>query len=345
MESINIQPIETIIKDIVSKDEFEKYFKIGVDAIKNRQLAVCTLAGGQGTRLGHDGPKGTFMLNFSDGSSKSIFEIIAEILKNNFKKYGVYLDWYIMTSKQNNKETNYFFEKNNYFDLPKENIVFFVQGELPLTTRDKKEIKDSNNNIIMAANGNGGIFKALEDENILKRMHEKNIDYICSCNVDNILINPIDEFSIGYLVDNKIEIGIKSILKTNPEEKVGNIVLKNGKPTVIEYIDFEDKYKNEKLENGNLKYSEAHFGCNYLKINLLDRIAEEKLPLHEAYKSNTEYGDYIKYEMFIFDGFEKANSGIVIRVNREDEFAPIKNKEGNDSPETAIKLYENKNMK
>ena len=263
-------------------------------------------------------------------------------MKKCHEKYGVYLDWYIMTSIQNNEDTNNFFKENNFFGYPKENIVFFVQGELPLTTRNKIEIKDSNGNTVKAANGNGGIFKALEDENILTRMHENNINYLCACNVDNININPIDEFSLGYLIENNFEIGIKSIIKSYPDEKVGNIVLKNGKPSVIEYIDFPEEYRNEKQENGELKYSEAHFGCNYLSIALLDRIADEKLPLHEAYKSNEEYGDYIKYEMFIFDGFEKANSGVVIRVKREDEFAPIKNKEGNDSPETAIKLYESK---
>ena len=111
---MNIQPIETVIKSNVSKEEFDKYFKIGVEAIKNRQLAVCTMAGGQGTRLGHNGPKGTYMVHFSDGSSKSIFEIDADVMKKCHEKYGVYLDWYIMTSIQNNEDTNNFFKETDW---------------------------------------------------------------------------------------------------------------------------------------------------------------------------------------------------------------------------------------
>ncbi len=274
---------------------------------------------------------------------KSIFQIHIERNLKVYDEFGSYPNIFIMTSKDNDEVTKQYFTDNNYFGYPKDKIEFFVQGEFPLTDRNKNELKDDNGNLILAPNGNGGIFKALEDEGILQEMKEKNIKYLVTQNVDNILANPIDSISLGILSENSAEIGIKSVIKASPEERVGNIVLKDSRPSVIEYTDFSKDLAEELDENGELKYKEAHFGVNYLSIDLLNRIAEEKLPIHEAYKSNEQYGDFIKYEMFIFDGFEKANNGLVIRVKREDEFAPIKNKEGVDSPETAKELYMNKN--
>ena len=337
-----IEPVEAISKETLSKEDYEKYNSLGENLIRNGQLAVCSMAGGQGTRLGHNGPKGTFVVNFTKIPPKSIFQINAEKMLKAYTDYGIYLDWYIMTSVDNDKETKDFFEKNGYFGYPKEKIVFFVQGRFPLLNRQKETIKDKSGNEVLAANGNGGIFKALKDEKIIDLMAKKGIKYLATCNVDNILINPIDNVSLGLLAENETELGIKSLIKTVPEEKVGMIVKKEGKTTVIEYIDFPKEMLSKRDKDGNLVYSESHFGCNYISLALLERIAEKNLPIHEAYKKNDEYGEYIKQEMFIFDGFEMANSSKVIRVKREDEFAPIKNKEGVDSPETAIVLYENK---
>ena len=273
---------------------------------------------------------------------KSIFQIQTETLLIAKHIYGIYPNMYIMTSKENDPITKKFFEENNYFDYPKEKIKFFIQGEYPLTDRNKIELKNENGNLEMAPNGNGGIFKALEDEGVLDEMMEQGIKYLVTQNVDNILANPIDVTALGIIEDNNSEIGIKCVVKASPEERVGNTLLKDGRPTVIEYTDFPKDLAEELDDNGELKYKEAHFGVNYFSIDLLNRIADEKLPIHEAYKSNDKYGDFIKYEMLIFDGFEKAKNGVVIRVKREDEFAPIKNKDGVDSPATAVELYNNK---
>ncbi len=339
---MKIEPINPVIKENLSKDDYKKYEEIGVKLLKDGKVAVCTLAGGQGTRLGHKGPKGTFVVPFTKIVPKTIFEIDSDIISNCFKKYGIWPQWYIMTSNDNDKETQDFFEENNFFDIPKDKIMFFIQGEFPLVYEDGSEVKDKDGKIVTAANGNGGIFKALEDEGILKDMENKAIDYLVTCNVDNILVNPLDEVSLGILEAGNNELCIKSIARTDANEKVGSIVLKDGKCTVIEYIDMPKELLDAKNEDGSLLYSESHFGCNYLKLSLLKRIADEKLPIHEAHKKNDEYGSYIKKEMFIFDGFEKAQHTTDIRVRREDEFAPIKNKEGNDSPKTAIELYERK---
>ena len=337
---MNIEPVKPVIKSELTEQEIKLYKDIGIDYIKNGKVAVCTMAGGQGTRLGHAGPKGTFIVPFTKIAHKSIFEINADVFKKCHKKNGVWPQWYIMTSKENDQKTREFFVENNYFDIPNEKVVFFIQGEFPLVRENGEQVLDENGKIVSAANGNGGIFKALYDEGILKDMEERQIEYLVSCNVDNILINPFDEISIGVLASKKTELGIKSIARTDAKEKVGSIVLKDGKVTVIEYIDMPKELLEAVDDEGKLLCAESHFGCNYISLDLLKRIAEEKLPIHEAHKENDKYGKYIKKEMFIFDGFEKALSSEVIRVKREDEFAPIKNMEGQDSPTTAIDLFQ-----
>ena len=140
-----------------------------------------------------------------------------------------------------------FFKQNAFFGIPEENILFFVQGELPLVRENGSKVTDAYGNEVYAANGNGGIFKALEDEGILFHMQENHVEYICSCNVDNILVNPFDEIAIGVLKENNAELGIKSVAKANAEEKVGNIVLKDGKTTVVEYIDMPIELAKEQI--------------------------------------------------------------------------------------------------
>lgn len=348
-EKIELKPIETIDKYSLSEEKIKKYYLLGEELIRNKKVAVCTMAGGQGSRLGHDGPKGTFIVPLKE--PKSIFQIATEHLLAVYKKYGVYVYWYIMTSVDNDKVTKQFFEDNNYFGYSKEYVKFFKQGELPLTDFDGKILLQSKHKIFKAANGNGGIFKALDDNNIISELKANGVEYLATCNVDNILIKPIDEVMFGVLCEKNVEIGIKSVIKRNPEERVGVCGIKNGRPTVVEYIDLPKELAEAKNNDGSLKFAEAHFGSNYLSVKLLDKIAKQKLPYHGAKKKNKFINDKgeevipeeinsIKYEMFIFDGFEMAENAIAFRVKREEEFAPIKNKEGEDSPETAVKMYE-----
>lgn len=349
-EEVILEPMEALDKEKMSSEKKLEYEKIGNEIIKKAKVAVCTMAGGQGTRLGHDGPKGTFIVPLKN--PKSIFEIATEHMLRAYKEFNVYLDWFIMTSEENDIATKDFFEENNYFKYDKDHIHFFKQGQLPLFSMDGKILLKSKYEIFKAANGNGGIFKALEENNILEYMEKKQIEYLVTCNVDNILIKPIDPLMLGILKSGQTELGIKSVIKRDPKEPVGVCCLKNGKPTVVEYIDLPKELAEEKLDDGSLKYGEVHFGCNYLSISLLKKIANEKLVYHAAKKKNHYWNENgvwvendeinsIKYEMFIFDGFEKAESAVVFRTKREEEFAPIKYKDGEDSPQTACKMYEN----
>lgn len=346
IEDKDISNLEAIDKEKINK---EKYKEIGIEQIKQGKLAVCSMAGGQGTRLGFDGPKGTYLLELDKPTS--IFEIEVNKLKAAKEKYGIYIYWYIMTSIQNHEETIKFFEKNQYFNYPKDHIIFFNQGELPLLDKNGKIVLKDKSNIFMAPDGNGGIFKALGEEGIITHMKDHKIEYLAIGNVDNILIRMVDPIILGLIMEKNVELASKSFMKPSPDGKWGVFCKINGKPRVIEYIEIPKELLEARNIEGELIFGDAHFGCNYFNISLLERIVSEKLPMHAACKKNkviTEGGeieliDTYKFEAFIFDAFSATNDILVFRVKKDEEFAPIKNKEGDESPATAIALYNKKN--
>ena len=343
-----IEPIKYIEKSELSEKESTFYKSIGEKIIKDGHYAVVTMAGGQGTRLGHSGPKGTFDIGLE--SHKSIFEILCDSIKRASKEYGSNISWYIMTSKENNKETIDFFESNSYFNYPKENIIFFIQGELPMIDENGKIILNENGFIKKASNGHGGIFAAIRNGAIWENMQNKGIKWIFICGVDNILVNMVDPVLVGLSIEKKVLAAGKSVAKIAPEEKVGVFCKKNGKPSVIEYTEISKEMSKEKNENGDLKYGESHILCNLFNIQAIDKLSTDKLPYHCAHKK-ANYMDEnkniiiakepnaYKFEAFLFDAFESLDDMVIMRVKREDEFAPIKNADGVDSPQTAKELY------
>ncbi len=344
----NVEPIDFVDKYKLSKEEYEKYEKIGIEKIKSGKLAVVTMAGGQGTRLGHKGPKGTFDLGLD--SHKSIFEILTDTINEARNKYGVNIPWYIMTSEDNDAETQEFFNKNNYFGYPKEYISFFKQGKLPMVNEEGKILIDEHGKIKEASDGHGGIFQSMRRDGVLFDLKSRNIEWVFIGGVDNVLVKPVDPILIGLACDRGVEAAGKSIIKASPSEKVGVFCKHNGKPSVIEYSEISQEMAEETTADGELKYAESHILCNLFSVNAIDKISTEKLPYHKAHKKATyidENGKVIvpdkpnayKFEAFLFDAFESLNDIIVLRVKREEEFAPVKNKEGQDSPETARKLY------
>ena len=354
VESTNftdVSPFEDVIEaDKMNSNEKEIYHKIAEETIRTGKSAICIMAGGQGSRLGHIGPKGTFMVDLGNNNTKSIFELcISNILKAK-EKYGVCPYCFIMTSTLNHVETVDFFEKNNYFGYDKSKIMFFMQGKMPLTDLDGNIVLENKSSVYLAPNGNGGIFKALDDNKVLSLMEDKGIEYLYITNVDNILTNPYEETILGNLVSSHTQLGVKTLLKKNANEKVGVCCQRDGKFLIVEYIDLPKEFAEKTLEDGSIAFKDSYFGTCYLSLELLKKIAREKLPYHKAKKKN-EYIDKngvlikaeevnsIKYEMFIFDGFFKADSVKLYRVKREDEFAPIKGKE---DIEEAVKLYNNK---
>ena len=343
-----IEPIDFVDKSALSSDELNKYNSIGEEEIKKGKYAVVTMAGGQGTRLGHSGPKGTFMLGLEN--DKSIFEILIDTLKENNEKYGVVIPWYIMTSRENNGQTTKFFEDNNYFGYDKNSIIFFKQGELPMCSEEGKLLIDENGLIKEAADGHGGIFESMKRNGIIDDMKQRGIEWVFIGPVDNVLVKMVDPTLLGVAIDKNVLAAGKSVVKANSKEKVGVFCKRNGKPGVVEYTEITDDLAEATDENGNLIFAESHINCNMFNVKVIEEVSMKKLPYHSAHKKAkyiNENGELVvpekpnayKFESFIFDAFDMLNDMAILRVKREEEFAPVKNAEGNDSPETARKLY------
>ncbi len=345
-----IESIAYVDKEKLSKEEYNKYLKIGEDEIKSGKYAVVTMAGGQGTRLGHSGPKGTFDIGLD--SHKSIFEILIDSLKADSNLYGVTIPWYIMTSKENNDDTVAFFEKNNYFGYDKEYIKFFQQGKLPMCDENGKVLINEKGLIKEASDGHGGIFQSMKSNGVTDDMNKKGIKWAFVGPVDNVLVKMVDPILLGIMIEKNVQAGGKSVVKANPAEKVGVFCKRNGKPSVVEYTEITEEMAERVDENGELVFGESHLNCNMFSVKAIEEVANKKLPYHIAHKKASyldENGNLIvpekpnayKFESFIFDAFDMLDDMAILRVKREEEFAPVKNAEGTDSPETARKLYEN----
>ena len=343
-----IEPIEFVDKSKLYKEEYAKYEKIGTEKIKEGKLAVVTMAGGQGTRLGHTGPKGTYDLGLD--SHKSIFEILTDTLNEARKKYGVDIPWYIMTSEENNEATVNFFKEHKFFGYPESVVTFFKQGKLPMLSTDGKVLLNEEGKIKEAADGHGGIFQSMLKDGVIYDMKSRGIEWVFIGGVDNVLVNMVDAVLIGLAEEKHVLAAGKSIVKAGPKEKVGVFCKKNGKPSVIEYSEISEEMAAETTPDGELKYGESHILCNLFNIKAIEKISKMDLPYHVAFKKakyldkdgnvvSPDSPNAYKFESFLFDAFESLDDMAILRVKREDEFAPVKNAEGVDSPETARKLY------
>ena len=345
-----IKPIEYLDKAKLSDTEKNKYDELGIDVIKKGEYAVVTMAGGQGTRLGHTGPKGTFKLDVY-GKGKFLFEILAENLKEANKKYNTTIPWYIMTSKENNDMTKEFLEKYNYFGYDKKYVTLFMQGELPLVDVNGKFLIGKDMKIREASDGNGGTYASLRASGALADMKERGIKWVFIGGVDNVLLKMVDVTLLGLTIDKNFKIASKSVVKANPHEKVGVFCKMNGHPKVIEYTELPEKMAEEIDNNGELKFGESNIICHLFSIDAIEKVSVEPLMYHTAFKKNyyidengnevvpTEPNSY-KFESFIFDALEFFDEMAILRGKREDDFAPVKNKDGVDSPKTAKELYE-----
>lgn len=335
----NISPIKSVDKSDLLKEN--KYELIGKKLVENGKLALITMAGGQGTRLGFNGPKGCYILK-----DKSLFEIFADKIKN----YNI--PWLIMTSEENDKETRDFFEINNNFNL--ENVIFFKQRMLPVVDESGKILVSETGFIKMGADGSGGVYNALKENNLIYYLEKIGVKYVFINGVDNCLTNPVDFHFLGMAEDQDYHLACKSVEKSNPEEKVGVFCYNNNKPFVIEYIHLSEELRYLKDKYNNLVYKDSHILSNLLSIDLLKKIENKRLNYYKAHKKInyiTLDGEIVKpivpnaykFESFLFDSFKYADDFLIVNVNREDEFAPLKNSDevGVDCPKTALKLLEN----
>ena len=330
--------------------ENKEVYKIGEKSFRNGQVAILTVAGGQGSRLGLDMPKGCFPI--SPIKKKSLFQIFAEKIAFYSNYYKNDLKWFIMTSEENYQSTKSFFEESRYFNLKKRNIVFFNQGMLPTLTFDGKLILKEKNQILLNPDGHGGILKALLKMGLLNEIKDRGIKYLSYCQVDNPLARLVDPYFLGAHISENSYVSTKVIRVNYPREKMGRAVESNGINKVIEYSDLTEDKLNKKDSNGEYIYGLGSIAVHIFNVPFLLRWTK-KLPIHFAKKISSGYKydengnltkkeiDTIKFETFIFDTIPMAKKSIFFETKREEEFAPLKNKEGDDSIETATKLQIN----
>ena len=299
----------------------------GKKIVENGKYGVIILAGGQGSRLGHQGPKGTYMLDLGD-TKKSIFQIHIE----NIMKYRNDINVFIMTSSENNDETILYFQENNYFGYNPKLIHFFKQSDRPLLNYKRKPIIKEGK-ILKASSGHGDLYDAIVKE---KSVIEKiGIQYLLVTNVDNILSNLIDYDFIGSSINN--DITAKSVEKIDSSEKVGLYVEKDNKLTIIEYTEISEELREKRDEHG-LYLKTSNIMNQILSWEFIKRSSEEDIEYHEQFKEKNGL-KFIKEEKLLFDTFYLAKKYKVFLVERSEEFAPIKSAEGRDSPDTATLMY------
>ncbi len=328
--------------------EFQSAKARGEQLLREGKVAAFTVAGGQGTRLGFDGPKGAMPI--SPVRNKPFFQMFAEKILATGQAYGKLPGWYIMTSAANHQQTVDFFLKHQYFGLPESDVFFFSQAMLPSFGTDGKVLLSDKSNLAMSPDGHGGALKAIYDHGALATMQQRGVEIISYFQVDNPLVRPFDPLFLGLHAITGSDMSTKVTAKTSDTEKVGNLCLHNDRLIVVEYSDFPEELARSKNADGSRKFNYGNLGIHALSVNFVARIVGEQLdlPHHRAlkavpfvdasgHKQTPTAPNGIKLEKFIFDALPMASHPMLLEVDRNDEFAPVKNASGSDSPETSIR--------
>jgi UDP-N-acetylglucosamine/UDP-N-acetylgalactosamine diphosphorylase len=331
------------------KRKYAQAGELGKELISTGKVAALVVAGGQGTRLGFDGPKGNFPI--SPVKNKTLFQIFAETITAVSKKYQAHCPWYVMTSPFNYDETREIFRSNDYYSLDESNVFIFQQSTLPNFGFDGKILLAERGRISCSPDGHGGSLKALYESGAIADMSRRGIEFISYWQVDNPLINIFDPLFIGLHALDGAEMSSKALIKAEPKEKIGNFCLVDGKVTVIEYSDLPDELAEKRNPDGSLV-----FELGSIAIHIINRTFVEKLnvggfslPLHRAVKKIPHIDERgklvepaepngIKLESFVFDALSLASKAIILETLRSEEFSPVKNATGIDSAESAREM-------
>lgn len=340
-----IRPPRVVVlpEDTAARGDAARARTIGESLIQQQKVAVLIVAGGQGSRLGFEGPKGTFPLSPVKG--KTLFQLFAEQVKALSNRFSATIPLLIMTSDDNHDDTVQFFRQNASFGLPPQAIHFFSQGVLPAVSPQGKLILRDEVHLYTSPNGHGGSLKALSDSGLLAQLTGAGYEELFYCQVDNPLVRIADPVFLGYhrLADS--EVSTKVVRRRSVEEKVGVYLEVNGKDAVIEYSDLDESYMSALDEKGGILYWAGNTAIHLFSLSFIKDLTRDgfALPHHCAKKSayvvSSDWEpasiDVWKFETFVFDAIPLAKKACCMEVARQEEFAPVKNKEGADSPETA----------
>ncbi|WPJ94483.1 UDPGP type 1 family protein [Coraliomargarita algicola] len=319
----------------------------GSAALQAGRVAAFTVAGGQGTRLGYDGPKGTYPV--TPLTEKTLFQVFAEKIARSGERFGVSIPWFILTSEINNDATVAAFEAADFFGLDRDSVHFIVQGLVPAVDYEGKILLAEKGKIAMTPDGHGGSLRALVRSGAIDVMKAQGIDIISYFQVDNPIVQCIDPAFIGFHVLGQSELSSKMVPKAYALEKVGHFCMQNGQALVVEYSDMPDAMQQETTPEGGIRFNGGSVAIHIFDRDFIERAGGSgegaKLPFHradkkipfvnasgEAIKPDAPNG--VKFEMFVFDALPLAKNPVIIEAARADDFSPVKNAEGVDSPKS-----------
>jgi UDP-N-acetylglucosamine/UDP-N-acetylgalactosamine diphosphorylase len=329
-------------------DHYKKANALGEQLIRNGRVAAFTVAGGQGTRLGWDAPKGTFPATPVTG--RPLFGVLADYINKAQQKYNTTIPWFVMTSPANHQPTLDFFKQNNFFNLEQKNVTLFPQAMMPaigLTGEQRgKALLANKHSLALSPNGHGGSLKALHTSGAINDMKSRGITQISYTQIDNPTVHVIDPLFLGLHALDNAQMSSKMLPKTGPKEKLGNFCLADNKMTVIEYSDLPDNLAFQTNTDGSLRFRAGSIAIHTIQVAFVENLstsptgfalpfhrAEKKVPcidLNTAQPITPESPNAIKFETFVFDALPLCDSSILYETDRIEEFAPIKNA---DTPE------------
>ncbi|MGE5607662.1 MAG: UTP--glucose-1-phosphate uridylyltransferase [Bacillota bacterium] len=353
------KPVLTLPKDIQPVQPYPrtpdaKHQKLYQDAenrgqqlLREGKVGAFVVAGGQGTRLGYNGPKGEFPV--TPIKNKPLFQVFAEQLLAYSRDFGRPIPWYIMTSDANDAATRAFFAKNNHFGYDPKNIFIFQQGMMPAFAKDGKMLLGAKDSLALSPDGHGGSLRALQRSGALADMRSRGVEHLSYFQVDNPIVHCIDPLFLGLHDLTSSEMSSKTIAKANALEKVGNFCIADGVLQVIEYSDLPESLATQTNPDGSLRFNAGSIAIHALRVSFIERLnagGQLQLPWHRAEKKvpyidesgnliKPEKPNAIKLEQFVFDAIPLAKNPIVYTTDRAEEFSPVKNAEGVDSPATS----------
>jgi UDP-N-acetylglucosamine/UDP-N-acetylgalactosamine diphosphorylase len=337
----SIRPVPIIKLSPANK----KVQSLGEESLRRGEVAVLMVAGGQGSRLGFEHPKGMF--GIGPVSNNSLFQIHSEKVLALRRRYNKPIPFLIMTSPATHEETERFFAEHRFFGLPLEEVSFFQQGTMPALDQATGQLLfEAHGRLFLSPNGHGGTLTALADSGLLDKLRAQGIRQVFYFQVDNPLVKIADPLFLGHHLANNAEVSSKIIPKESPTDKLGNLVLVDGRCTMIEYSDLPDKLARETDERGELRIRAGSPAIHIFAVDFLSRVTQgkSKMPYHVARKKvpyvdasgkhiQPDRENALKFELFIFDVLPLADRWTVVETSRREEFVPLKNATGSDSPE------------